>query len=127
MGEYSTGDGAAAPRYIEARLTKFALHVAYSPKVTEWQLSYDGRAKLSLPSMKFPMLLAMGVEGIAAGLSTKILPHNFNELIDASVKFYRENHLNWYQISQQGVRQIFQITIMVREVRECSCENISVG
>lgn len=86
-GNILTGDGAAAPRYIEARLTKFALHVAYSPKVTEWQLSYDGRANepLHLP-MKFPMLLAMGVEGIAVGLSTKILPHNFLELIDASVK-----------------------------------------
>src|SRR6056300_1286090 len=86
-GNILTGDGAAAPRYIEARLTKFALHVAYSPKVTEWQLSYDGRANepLHLP-MKFPMLLAMGVEGIAVGLSTKILPHNFNELVDASVK-----------------------------------------
>lgn len=86
-GNILTGDGAAAPRYIEARLTKFALHVAYSPKVTEWQLSYDGRADepLHLP-MKFPMLLAMGVEGIAVGLSTKIMPHNFNELIDASVK-----------------------------------------
>ena len=86
-GNILTGDGAAAPRYIEARLTKFALHVAYSPKVTDWQLSYDGRANepLHLP-MKFPMLLAMGVEGIAVGLSTKILPHNFNELIDASVK-----------------------------------------
>ena len=82
-GNILTGDGAAAPRYIEARLTKFALHVAYSPKVTEWQLSYDGRANepLHLP-MKFPMLLAMGVEGIAVGLSTKIMPHNFNELID---------------------------------------------
>ena len=86
-GNIITGDGAAAPRYIEARLTKFALHVAYSPKVTEWQLSYDGRANepLHLP-MKFPMLLAMGVEGIAVGLSTKILPNNFLELIDASIK-----------------------------------------
>src|SRR6056300_586849 len=79
-GNILTGDSAAAPRYIEARLTKFALHVAYSPKVTQWQLSYDGRAHepLHLP-MKFPMLLAMGVEGIAVGLSTKILPHNFIE------------------------------------------------
>ena len=86
-GNILTGDGAAAARYIEARLTKFALHVAYSPKVTQWQLSYDGRANepLHLP-MKFPMLLAMGVEGIAVGLSTKILPHNFIELIDASIK-----------------------------------------
>ncbi|MEY2963522.1 MAG: hypothetical protein RL754_783 [Bacteroidota bacterium] len=90
-GNILTGDGAAAPRYIEARLTKFALHVAYSPKVTEWQLSYDGRANepLHLP-MKFPMLLAMGVEGIAVGLSTKILPHNFNELVDASIKVLQE-------------------------------------
>jgi len=90
-GNILTGDGAAAPRYIEARLTKFALHVAYSPKVTEWQLSYDGRANepLHLP-MKFPMLLAMGVEGIAVGLSTKILPHNFVELIDASIKVLQE-------------------------------------
>lgn len=89
-GNILTGDSAAAPRYIEARLTKFALHVAYSPKVTEWQLSYDGRAKepLHLP-MKFPMLLAMGVEGIAVGLSTKIMPHNFIELIDASVKYLK--------------------------------------
>ena len=86
-GNILTGDSAAAPRYIEARLTKFALHVAYSPKVTNWQLSYDGRANepIHLP-MKFPMLLAMGVEGIAVGLSTKILPHNFIELVDASVK-----------------------------------------
>ena len=90
-GNILTGDGAAAPRYIEARLTKFALHVAYSPKVTTWQLSYDGRANepLHLP-MKFPMLLAMGVEGIAVGLSTKILPHNFIELIDASIKVLQE-------------------------------------
>ena len=90
-GNILTGDGAAAPRYIEARLTKFALHVAYSPKVTEWQLSYDGRSNepLHLP-MKFPMLLAMGVEGIAVGLSTKILPHNFLELIDASIKVLQE-------------------------------------
>ena len=90
-GNILTGDGAAAPRYIEARLTKFALHVAYSPKVTQWQLSYDGRANepLHLP-MKFPMLLAMGVEGIAVGLSTKILPHNFVELVDASIKVLQE-------------------------------------
>ncbi len=86
-GNILTGDSAAASRYIEARLSKFALEVAYSPKVTQWQLSYDGRKKepISLP-VKFPMLLAQGGEGIAVGLSTKILPHNFNELIDASVK-----------------------------------------
>jgi topoisomerase-4 subunit A len=86
-GNILTGDSAAASRYIEARLSKFALEVVYSAKVTQWQLSYDGRKKepISLP-VKFPMLLAQGGEGIAVGLSTKILPHNFNELIDSSVK-----------------------------------------
>ena len=86
-GNILTGDGAAAPRYIEARLSKFALEVVYSPKITEWQLSYDGRKMepVNLP-VKFPLLLAQGAEGIAVGLSTKILPHNFNELIDASIK-----------------------------------------
>ena len=86
-GNILTGDGAAAPRYIEARLSKFGLEVVFSPKITEWQLSYDGRKKepIHLP-VKFPLLLAQGAEGIAVGLSTKILPHNFNELIDASVK-----------------------------------------
>jgi len=86
-GNILTGDGAAASRYIEARLSKFALEVVYSPKITQWQLSYDGRKKepINLP-IKFPLLLAQGAEGIAVGLSTKILPHNFNELIDASIK-----------------------------------------
>lgn len=86
-GNILTGDGAAASRYIEARLSKFALEVVFSPKVTEWQLSYDGRKKepVNLP-VKFPLLLAQGAEGIAVGLSTKILPHNFQELIDASIK-----------------------------------------
>ncbi|MBL19813.1 MAG: DNA topoisomerase IV [Flavobacteriaceae bacterium] len=86
-GNTLTGDSAAASRYIEARLSKFALDVVFSPKVTQWQLSYDGRKKepIHLP-VKFPMLLAQGGEGIAVGLSTKILPHNFNELIDASIK-----------------------------------------
>ncbi len=85
-GDIRTGDSAAAPRYIEARLSKFALDVVYNPQTTEWQLSYDGRKKepVTLP-VKFPMLLAQGVEGIAVGLSTKILPHNFCELIKASV------------------------------------------
>ncbi|NNM17257.1 MAG: DNA gyrase/topoisomerase IV subunit A [Croceitalea sp.] len=88
-GNILTGDGAAASRYIEARLSKFALEVVFSPKITDWQLSYDGRKKepVNLP-VKFPLLLAQGAEGIAVGLSTKILPHNFNELIDASI-----NHL----------------------------------
>ena len=85
-GNIFTGDRAAAPRYIEARLSKFALDVVFSPKVTQWQDSYDGRSKepISLP-MKFPLLLNQGAEGIAVGLSTKILPHNFIELIDASI------------------------------------------
>lgn len=85
-GDIRTGDSAAAPRYIEARLSKFALEVVFNPKVTEWQASYDGRKKepLALP-VKFPLLLAQGVEGIAVGLSTKILPHNFCELIEASI------------------------------------------
>jgi topoisomerase-4 subunit A len=86
-GNILTGDRAAASRYIEARLSKFALDVVYNPKITEWQLSYDGRRKepINLPVM-FPLLLAQGGEGIAVGLSTKILPHNFIELIDASIK-----------------------------------------
>ncbi|GHA31706.1 DNA topoisomerase IV subunit A [Salinimicrobium marinum] len=86
-GNILTGDGAAASRYIEARLSKFALDVVYNPKITEWQLSYDGRKRepVNLPVM-FPLLLAQGAEGIAVGLSTKILPHNFLELIDASIK-----------------------------------------
>lgn len=85
-GDVRTGDSAAAPRYIEARLSKFALEVVYNPQTTEWQLSYDGRKKepVTLP-VKFPLLLAQGVEGIAVGLSTKILPHNFGELIKASI------------------------------------------
>ncbi len=86
-GDIRTGDGAAAARYIEARLSKFALEVAFNAKTTEWQLSYDGRKKepVTLP-MKFPLLLAQGTDGIAVGLSTKIMPHNFCELIDASIK-----------------------------------------
>ncbi|MGD2034758.1 MAG: DNA gyrase subunit A, partial [Bacteroidales bacterium] len=83
-GNVLTGDGAAASRYIEARLTKFALEVVFNPKTTQWKLSYDGRNKepVTLP-VKFPLLLAQGVEGIAVGLASKILPHNFNELVDA--------------------------------------------
>ncbi len=89
-GNILTGDRAAASRYIEARLSKFALDVVFNPKTTEWQASYDGRKKepVDLP-VKFPMLLAQGAEGIAVGLSTKILPHNFNELIDASIKYLK--------------------------------------
>ncbi|MDQ6756125.1 MAG: DNA gyrase/topoisomerase IV subunit A [Bacteroidota bacterium] len=89
-GDVRTGDEAAAPRYIEARLSKFALEVAFNNKTTEWQLSYDGRKNepVTLP-MKFPLLLAQGAEGIAVGLATKILPHNFNELIESSIKYLR--------------------------------------
>lgn len=96
-GNILTGDGAAASRYIEARLTKFALEVVYSPKITHWQSSYDGRKKepINLP-VKFPLLLAQGAEGIAVGLSTKVLPHNFVELIDASVKHLKGKRFDLY-------------------------------
>jgi topoisomerase-4 subunit A len=89
-GNTLTGDRAAAARYIEARLSKFALDVVFNPKTTEWKMSYDGRRKepVDLP-VKFPLLLAQGAEGIAVGLSTKVLPHNFNELIDASIKILK--------------------------------------
>lgn len=96
-GNILTGDGAAASRYIEARLSKFALEVLYSPKITTWQSSYDGRRNepVNLP-VKFPLLLAQGAEGIAVGLSTKVLPHNFNELIDASVKVLKNKPFTLY-------------------------------
>ena len=89
-GNILTGDSAAASRYIEARLSKFALEVLYSPKITDWGVSYDGRrAEPNNLPVKFPLLLAQGAEGIAVGLSTKVLPHNFNELIDASIKILK--------------------------------------
>ncbi len=96
-GNILTGDRAAASRYIEARLSKFALDVVYNPKNTDWQASYDGRRKepINLP-VKFPLLLAQGAEGIAVGLSTKILPHNFNELIDASIKHLQGKRFQLY-------------------------------
>lgn len=96
-GNILTGDSAAAPRYIEARLSKFALEVVYAPKVTPWQMSYDGRNKepVFLPA-KFPLLLALGVEGIAVGLACKILPHNFNELIDASISILQGRNKKIY-------------------------------
>lgn len=96
-GDVRTGDSAAAPRYIEGRLSKFALDVAFNAKTTEWQLSYDGRKNepVALP-MKFPLLLAQGAEGIAVGLSTKILPHNFCELIEASVKYLKGRKFELY-------------------------------
>lgn len=96
-GNILTGDGAAAPRYIEARLSKFALETVFNPKTTEWMLSYDGRKKepIHLP-IKFPLLLAQGVEGIAVGLNSKILPHNFNELCDASLAYLRGETFQLY-------------------------------
>jgi len=102
-GDVRTGDDAAAARYIEARLSKFALEVAFNAKTTEWQLSYDGRKNepVTLP-MKFPLLLAQGADGIAVGLSTKILPHNFCELIDASVKYLRGKRFELYPDFQTG-------------------------
>ena len=102
-GDNRTGDRAAAPRYIEARLTKFALEVAFNNQTTDWQLSYDGRNKepVHLP-MKFPMLLAQGADGIAVGLSTKILPHNFIELIKASIKILQGKKAKIYPDFQHG-------------------------
>lgn len=96
-GNILTGDRAAAPRYIEARLSKFALDVVFNPKTTDWQLSYDGRNKepITLPA-KFPLLLAQGAEGIAVGLSSKVLPHNFNEICDAAVHYLKGEPFQLY-------------------------------
>ena len=102
-GNILTGDGAAAPRYIEARLSKFAIEVVFNPKTTEWKLSYDGRNKepITLP-VKFPLLLMQGVEGIAVGLSSKILPHNLNELLDASISYLKGESFTLYPDFQTG-------------------------
>src|SRR5436190_5436000 len=102
-GDIRTGDEAAAPRYIEGRPSKFALEVAFNAKTSEWQLSYDGRKNepVTLP-MKFPLLLAQGADGIAVGLSTKILPHNFIELIEASIKYLRGRKFELYPDCQTG-------------------------
>lgn len=102
-GNILTGDSAAAPRYIEARLSKFALDVVFNPKTTEWQASYDGRNRepVTLP-VKFPLLLAQGVEGIAVGLSSKILPHNFNELCDAAIAYLHGEDFQLYPDFQTG-------------------------
>nr|WP_314696150.1 DNA gyrase/topoisomerase IV subunit A [uncultured Prevotella sp.] len=96
-GNILTGDRAAAPRYIEARLSKFALETVFNPKTTEWQLSYDGRNKepITLP-VKFPLLLAQGAEGIAVGLSSKILPHNLNDICDAAINYLRDEEFHLY-------------------------------
>ena len=102
-GNILTGDAAAAPRYIEAKLSKFALEVVFNPKTTEWMLSYDGRNQepVTLP-VKFPLLLAQGTEGIAVGLSSKILPHNFNELCDAAVSYLKGEDFQLYPDFQTG-------------------------
>ena len=102
-GNILTGDGAAAGRYIEARLSEFALDAVYNAKVTDWGLSYDGRKRepLTLPA-KFPLLLTQGAEGIAVGLSCKILPHNFNEVIDAAVHYLRDEEFHLYPDFQTG-------------------------
>jgi topoisomerase-4 subunit A len=102
-GNILTGDGAAAPRYIEARLSKFALDVVFNPKTTEWKLSYDGRNKepITLP-VKFPLLLAQGGEGIAVGLQSKVLPHNFNELLNACVAYLKNEPFVLYPDFQTG-------------------------
>ena len=102
-GNILTGDSAAAPRYIEARLSKFALDVVFNPKTTQWQSSYDGRNRepITLP-VKFPLLLAQGVEGIAVGLSSKILPHNFNELCDAAIAYLKGEPFQLYPDFQTG-------------------------
>jgi len=102
-GNILTGDGAAAPRYIEARLSKFALEVLFNPKTTNWKPSYDGRNKepITLP-VKFPLLLAQGVEGIAVGLQSKVLPHNFNELLDASIAYLQGDDFTLYPDFQTG-------------------------
>lgn len=102
-GNILTGDSAAAPRYIEARLSEFAIETAFSPKITEWTPSYDGRKKepVTLP-MKFPLLLAQGVEGIAVGLSSKILPHNFNEILDAAIDYLHDRPFRLYPDFQTG-------------------------
>ena len=102
-GNILTGDDAAAARYIEARLTKFALDVVFNPKTTEWKQSYDGRNRepVTLP-VKFPLLLAQGVEGIAVGLSSKILPHNFNELCEAAISYLKNEEFHLYPDFQTG-------------------------
>lgn len=117
-GNILTGDGAAAPRYIEARLSKFALDVVFNPKTTEWQSSYDGRNKepITLP-VKFPLLLAQGVEGIAVGLSSKILPHNFNDLCNASIAYLRKEEFKLYPDFQTGGS--IDVSVIMTEARRC--------
>ena len=141
-GNIFTGDSAAAPRYIEARLSKFALEVAFNPKITEWRTSYDGRGREpeQLP-MKFPLLLAQGVEGIAVGLSTRIMPHNFNELIDASINILRHKPFELlpdfptggivdvtnYQDGSRGSRIRIRAKIGVQDKKTLQIDDIPYG
>ena len=113
-GNILTGDDAAAGRYIEARLSKFALDVVFNPKTTEWKLSYDGRNKepITLP-VKFPLLLAQGAEGIAVGLSSKILPHNLNELCDAAIAYLHNEPFQLYPDFPTGGYAAFSIYFSV--------------
>ena len=121
-GNILTGDSAAASRYIEARLSKFALEVLYSPKITDWGMSYDGRrAEPNNLPVKFPLLLAQGAEGIAVGLSTKVLPHNFNELIDASIKILKGKPFTLFPIFKRQELLMFPIITMVCVVDVCVC------
>jgi len=129
-GNIFTGDGSAAPRYIEARLSKFALDVVFSPKITEWKLSYDGRNQepVTLP-VKFPLLLAQGVEGIAVGLASKILPHNFIELIDACIahlqgKPFELLQLKFVLVSKRSIKRhlLFVIFLSVKIVQRLSIQ-----
>ena len=129
-GNILTGDGAAAPRYIEARLSKFALDVVFNAKTTEWKLSYDGRNKepVTLP-VKFPLLLAQGAEGIAVGLASKLLPHNFNELIDASIAYLQNKEFELYpDFPTGGMMDISRYNDGIRggNVKD-PCENRKTG
>ena len=123
-GNILTDDSAAAPRYIEARLSKFALDVMFNAKTTEWKLSYDGRNEepVTLP-VKFPLLLAQGVEGIAVGLSSKILPHNFNEICDAAVNYLHGEEFNLYpDFPTSGYVDVSRYNDGMRK-RKGACEN----
>jgi len=115
-GDPVTGDSAAAPRYIEARLSKFANEVVFNPDTTEWQLSYDGRNNepITLP-VKFPLLLAQGAEGIAVGLATKVMPHNFIELIDASIDALKGIRPIFYPIF---LRVVWPISLIITKGNE---------
>ena len=118
-GDPVTGDPAAAARYIEARLNPFALEVVFNPQLTPWQLSYDGRNKepVSLP-VKFPLLLSSGIEGIAVGMSTKILPHNFNELIESSINYLKGKDFDLFpDFSGGGIADVSNYNLGVRGSR----------